>query len=248
MAGFLGSGDLYFNRTVDGVAQGWVAIGNATKFEIKESSERKDRKSRGRNTYGQLLDAVYIKMPTEVNITLDEMNSENLALSFLGTVSTNTQASGTVASLALTAHVGKYVDVLKKNVSAVVVKSQDNATTYAAGTDYSVIPHMGMIYIIPGGSITEASTINVGFTYAGTTASRIIGAVQPRIEVALRLDGKNFVDDSLVMVDVYKALLTPNKPVDFLAMDFATLDMMGLAATPPGFTAPYHVDNRVVMS
>ena len=249
MAGFIGSGTVYYERVVGGVAQGWLRFGNATKMEIKENSEIKERKSKGRADYGQVLDSVAIKQPAELSITLDDLDKDNLALAFLGGVVDGAVTGGSATAEAQTAYIGKLIKMNFRKISAVVVQDVTDTTTYVEGTDYSVDnAEMGFIKIIAGGSIGDGDVLHVDYTY-GTVASSIIqGGTNSSIKVALKMDGENFADQSKVTVDVFEAVLAPQSGVDFLADDFATIELNGTLNTPDGKASGYEVEMDIVYS
>lgn len=249
MSGFLGSGDLRFNRKVDGVYQGWLGFGNATKFEIKENAEIKTRKSKQKSTYGQTLDSVPIKGDAEIAITLDDIDKDNLALAFLGTVSALAVTGATVTAEAHVANLGASIRTVQRKISTVVVKDQPGTTTYVENTDYSIEDAtMGLVKIIDGGGISQGDSIQVDYAYGSIAGSKVEGGTDASIRVALMLDGENFADQTPVLVDVWEAELSPQSGVDFLADDFATLELNGTLTTPSGQTSAYKVETNIVYS
>jgi hypothetical protein len=248
MSGFLGSGDLYFNRKVSGIDQGWILLGNATKFAIQEQSEIKERKSKMRATYGQVLDTVPLKQPGQISVTLDDINKDNLALAFMGIVSAYTQAASTATDEAVTSAFDRYVDLAHRNVSMVVVKDSTSTTTYTEGTDYEVNTRLGMIKVLSTGTITDGEVLKIGYSYGAIAGNQVQGGAEPLIRGAFRLDGRNFANDSLVIVDVWEATLAPSSEFDFLSDDFAPIEMGGSMTTPSGQNEPYVVRTDVVLS
>lgn len=257
MSGFLGSGDLYYNRVVGGVDQGWLRMGNATKMEIKENTELKERKSKGKATYGQVLDSVAVKQPAELAITLDDLDKDVLAMAFLGDV---TDIDVTGASIIDEGHAtGKYggfVRLAFGNVSNVVVT--DSATgliTYAPNVDYKVVSaDTGMIQLLKGDGTDDiaedeayddgVSGLKISYDYGTFTGSKVSGGTTSSIKVGLLLDGENFADQTKVNVDVWEAVLAPQTGIDFLQDDFATLDLNGTLNTPDGATSAYEVNQQ----
>ncbi|ADE14178.1 conserved hypothetical protein [Nitrosococcus halophilus Nc 4] len=248
MAGFLGSGDLYFNRKVSGVDQGWILLGNATKFAIQEQSEIKERPSRMRATYGQVLDTVPIKQPAQISVTLDDINKDNLALAFMGIVSDYSQSSGSVTDESVTGKHDVYVDLANRNVSSVVLTDDPMSETYVEGTDYEVNTRLGMLKILSTGNIADGAALLVDYDYGAISGNQVQGGAEPLIRGAFRLDGRNFADDSLVIVDVWEGTLAPSSEFDFLSEDFAPIELGGSMTTPSGKSEPYIVQTDVVLS
>lgn len=252
MAGFLGSGDVYYNRVVDGVSQGWLRFGNATKFEIKENTELKERKSKQKDTYGQVLDSVAVKQPAELAVALDDLDKDNLALAFLGDVSATNITGASVTTEGHDSGPGDSIIRLENEfVSGIVIK--DAATqlvTYVLDTDYEIVSlDRGLIKILASGSIVldelyvlGTSGIEVDYDYASSTGNKVAGGTNSSIKVALLLDGENFANQSKVSVDVWEAVLAPQTGVDFLADDFATLELNGTLNTPTIKTSAYEIN------
>lgn len=84
------------------------------------------------------------------------------------------------AATAKTFSAAGVIDLGRRGVSGLVVKSADLATTYVAGTDYELAPVTGLVTRKAGGAIASGATVSVAFDYADptkVTASDIIGAV-----------------------------------------------------------------------
>lgn len=74
------AGDIYINRMVGGVSQGMVGSIYADKFEIKPSVDVKEATSKGRYSYGQVLDTVNLAKPTDFTIDLSEVTGDILVM------------------------------------------------------------------------------------------------------------------------------------------------------------------------
>lgn len=259
MSGFLGSGDLYYNRVEAGVSQGWLRMGNATKLEIKENTELKERKSKGKSDYGQVLDSVAVKQPAELAITLDDLDRDVLAMAFLGTVSDIAVTGDSVTAEGHpTAEYDGYIRLANGNVSNVVLT--DSATglvTYVLGVDYRIVSaKSGMIQLLKGDATDDiveneayvdgVSGLKVAYDFASSTGKKVKGGTNSSIKVALMMDGENFADQSQVEVDVWEAVIAPQTGVDFLADDFATLELNGTLNTPTGYASAYEVNTDLV--
>lgn len=249
MSGFIGSGTLHFERVVGGVSQGWLRFGNAIKFEIKENAEIKERKSKMRGSLGATLDSVAIKQSAELAITLDDLDKANLALAFLGDVVDGAIVGASITSEAQTAYVGKSVKTDFRNISALAVKDVSEVTTYVLDTDYAITnAEMGFIEILSGGGISDGDVLHLDYTYGTVTSSVVRGGTNSSIKMALKMDGENFADQSKVVVDVWEAVLAPQTGVDFLADDFATIELSGSLVKPDNKVSAYEIEMGVVYS
>lgn len=249
MAGFLGSGDLYYNRVVGGIDQGWLRFGNATKLEIKENAEVKERISRQKSNYGQTLDSVAVKQPAEISVSLDDLDKDNLALVFLGDVVDGAVTGASASAEVHTANLGKALKTEFRKVTAVVVNGSGGTPTYVLDTDYTIdSAEMGLITPLESGSIVDGALIEVDYTYGTIAGNKVQGGTNSSIKVALLLDGENFADQSKVVVNVWEAVLTPQTGVDFLSEDFATLELNGTLNTPTAKVSGYEVETDIVYS
>lgn len=246
--GFLGAGDLYvarFNPTTQRF-EDYAGPFEASKFEIKPNSERKEMVSRGRGTYGQTIESVPIPKAFEFAVTFAEINRESLSLALLGTQSDLSQGSGTVTDAKIelsAARFDKWIDLAHSNLgdAGFSVKSNNGSTTYAEGTDYVVNRRLGAIKPLSAGAIPATETVKVGYSYAAVSGIKIDGATQTQVRAKFRLDGINFADQSPVVVDVFEGVTTPDSAFDFLQDEFAEAALTGSLKTPAGMTSPFQV-------
>lgn len=246
--GFLGAGDLYarvYNPTTGQYDQ-WAGPFESTKFEIKPNSELKEMSSRGRSTYGQVIESVPLPKPADLSVTFAEVNKESIAMALFGTASVVNQGSGSITDEAVTAALGKWVQLAQGNVATAgfVVTNSAATVTYVLGTDYEVNYRIGMIRAIPGGAIADASSLKVDYAYNAISGTSIAGGTQTQVRAQFKLDGVNFADQLPVIVDVWEAVLTPDSAFDFLQNDFAEIALKGRLKTPAGKTEPFKVELR----
>lgn len=248
---FLGGGDLYINRyDTAGNKVGMAGPFECSKFEIKPNTDLKEQTSKGRSTYGQVIESVAIQKPADVSITLTEMDKDGLTLAMLGTAADVSQGSGSVTAetVVLTAaKLDKWQPLTKKNINAtgVVVKNNAGSTTYVEGTDYKVNRTLGWIMVLSTGSIASTETIKVDFAYAAYEGALISGATQAQVRAEYVLDGINFADNKPVIVTAHEVVLSPDSAFDFLSSNFGEITMKGRAKTPSGKTEPFTVELRI---
>lgn len=245
MSGFLGGGNLFVDRLDEqGASTGLIEIGNATKMAISETTELKERISKGRDTYGQTLDTAQIKKPATISIVLDDINRDNLAIALLGNQETINEGAGSVTDENVVAIEGKWAGLAKRNITAasVVVQDATDTTNYTEGTDYEIHYRLGKLKALAGGAITDGQTLHVDYDHAAVSGTRIQGSARPTVRARLFLDGKNFIGGASVQVTVDEAVLTPSSEVDFLADNYTTVQLSGSLRTLPGKSSPYTVD------
>jgi hypothetical protein len=249
MSGFLGSGRVYVNRKVGSVYEGFHYIGNATKFEIKENSELKERVSKDRTNYGSSLNSVYVKKPAEINITLDDLDKENLGLVFLGTTSAVSVSGSSVTDEVVTGYKDKIFQTAHRKISSVVLTNSGATVTYVLDTDYSIVDaDLGLIKVLEAGAITDAQSLKIDYTYGSMTSDKVAGGTNSNIIMKVLFDGVNQADQSKAVVNVLEATLAPQSGVDFLADDFTSIELSGRANVPTGGTEAYTVELNVAYS
>lgn len=243
--GFLGAGDIYINRKVAGVSLGLAGPYYANKFEIKPNVEKKELTSKGRNTYGQVLESVSLQQPADFTMELNEVNTESLTLALLGTASTTSQTSGSLVDQAVAVKHDKWVPVTKGALSdAITVENTGGTVTYVEGTDYVLNKPLGWIKALSTGTIVDAESVNVSGAYGAISATKIAGATNTDIRAELIFDGINQADGLPVIVTVHEAIIAADSAFDFLADEFNTVNLPGTMKTPTGMTEPFTVELR----
>lgn len=245
--GFLGSGDLYINRYVSNTLAGVEGPFECSRFELKPNVNLIEKTSKGKSTYGQVIETAAVPQPFDLTVDLGEVNKAALALALFGTLDALTQASGTVQNEAIaitTTNRDMWLPLSKARVSSVVVTNVAGTTTYSVGTDYLVNAEMGWIKVLSTGTIAASASIHVDFSHAAISGSTLRGATQSQIRAQFVLDGKNFADDAPHKVVVYEALIAADSAFDFLADDFATVSLPGRMKTPAGYNEPFIIELR----
>lgn len=243
---FLGAGDVYLARYDDDTAT-WAQFTGpyeATKFAIQPQSELKESTSKGRSTYGNIVESVAINQPAQVTLDLAEINKETLAVAMFGKNVAINQAGSTVTDqVVVIGAKGTYVELGSLNISSTgfVLKNSAGSVTYVAGTDYEVIWRTGMLKVLPGSAILDNASLKWSGTVNAVTGSSISGGVRPQVRVKIKFDGKNLADGLPALVDVWEAVMTPNSEFDFLGSDFGNVSLQGRAKIPAGKTEPFVV-------
>lgn len=240
--GFVGAGDVYVERMVDGVSQGLKGPFEANALTITPSVNTIQNTSKGRYTYGQVLDAVNIAQPTEFTLELKEVTGDILVMAFLGTSADHSEASGTLTDAAVTVKLGQWVPLGKKNLAELVtVENTAGTTTYVEGTDYRLNRPMGWIMGLTGGTIPDNTSVNVTGAYAGATGTLIKGSTRTEVRARILFDGINQADGRQCTAEIFEAVLSPDSEFDFLADEFGSVNLTGTLKTPVGKDAPYEV-------
>ncbi len=243
--GFLGAGDLYISRFVNGAFEPYKGPYECTKFEIKPNIELKELTSRGKTTYGQVIESVALQQPADITVDLPEVNKESLAIALLGSSEALAQASGSLVDEVIVAKLDAWVPTTKEAFTAdPVVTNAGGATTYVLGEDYIVNRDLGWIKALTGGDITDNLSLEVSVPYAAITGTKINGATNADVRARFKLDGKNQADQLPCIVTVHEVVVAADSAFDFLADDFNTVSLPGRMKTPAGFTEPFNVHLR----
>lgn len=243
---FIGAGDLYIARYVNGAYQDFAGPYECDKFEIKPNVDIKEKVSKGKVTYGQVIESVTIPQPADLSISLGEVNRESLAIALLGTTAALAQGSGSIANEAITAKHDVWVPLTKAALqdATVNVTNVAGTTTYVKGVDYIVNTALGWIKALSTGAIANNTTVHVDATYDAITGTEIKGMTDPTLRARFKFDGKNFADGLPCIVTVHEAVIAADSAFDFLGDDFNSVDLPGRMKTPAGFTEPFTVHLR----
>ena len=243
--GFLGAGDLYIARYNPQTAlfDDFVGPIETTKFEIKPKVDLKEMVSKGRTTYGQVIESVPVPKPFEFTVQFAEVSGETLVAAFLGTKTALSTAGGTMTAVSITCKKGAWVGLGNKNIAVAgfVVKDATAVTTYVLDTDYQINYRLGMLQVLPGSVIVDAAVLKVTATYGAISGTQIAGGTNAQIRAKFRFDGKNFADGLPCIVDVWEAVIAADSAFDFLANDFASVSLPGRLKTPVGKSEPFVV-------
>lgn len=242
---FIGAGDLYIARYVNGAYEDYAGPYECEQFEIKPNVELREKVSKGRSTYGQVIESVTIPQPADLTVALGEVNKESMAIALLGTTAALSQSAGTLTAETVVAKLDKWVPLSKAALTGSATVTNSGATvTYVAGQDYIINPQLGWIKALSGGAIADAASIKVTTTYAAITGTEIKGMTDSQLRAKFKLDGKNFADGLPVIVTVYEAVISADAAFDFLGDDFGTVSLPGRMKTPAGFTEPFTIHLR----
>lgn len=241
--GFLGAFNVYMARFSGGVAGDMLGPFEVTKLEIKPNSEVKELVSKGRDTYGQVIESVTIPQPADLTLDFSEVNKETLAIALFGTTAVLTQAAGawSTAIDVPTKH-NVWMPLPKAAILTLVAKDPTATDTYVLGEDYLLNEKMGWIKTLSTGDIGATETLKVTGTFDDQSGTEIRGMTSNDVRVKIVGHGKNFASpDEDVEIIIYEAVIAADSAFDFLADDFATVSLPGRMKTPAGFTTPFVV-------
>lgn len=147
------------------------SLGNKIEFgktdELSLSSEVEKIEHYDTETCETVLDGeAVVSRTANISFTTGEVSPDMLGRAYLGDAVTTTQAAVTDdAQTALAVIAGGRYDLGGyRNVTSVVVKSDDDLVTYEEGKDYRFVPKAGYIVVIGGEDIADGVDLNLTVT------------------------------------------------------------------------------------
>ena len=212
---YLGVGKLF--AKLAGTATGLLDIGDVSKLDIAIKEDKKKQMDSGKLGGGVRAVVSRITEAT-LSMTLNDLNKTNMARAVFG--SEAAVAGATVPDEVITAYKSAICPLVHINPTAVTVTSADGLTTYAANTDYQVRP--GGIYITPTGAIADGVSLKVDYTFADY--NKVEAMTTGAIILELYFEGLNEANSgNPVIVNIYRAQLSPTKALSLLGDKFADL-------------------------
>jgi len=163
---YSGGGRLYFRKLkADGTFEPPMYFGKTDGITLDTSVDFKEHF----DTEGcdQVLDARLAQKKTaNVKFESAEITLEMLNRAFSGDIVETSQAAVTGESQTIVGGLvkqGYIVELGKYNATNLVVETDDEATTYAEGTDYTFDAKSGYITIVKGGNIADGTALKVTY-------------------------------------------------------------------------------------
>ena len=234
---YSGQGSLYIAErdTATGKPKGFVAVGNVPELTLDievDTYEHKESESGSR-----LLDLTIIKQKKgKFKFKLENLSLDNMAIGLYGSVAQvagGTVAIGSPETITIPRGTkGKRFALANPDISTVIVKDSAGTVTHVAGTDYTLDAKNGVIIIPESGSaiVTAAASadtsIKVTYTYAAyTNLDAFTSAAAP--ERFLRFEGLNTIDNSRVIIDLFRAQFDPMTGYSIINDELGSVDMSG---------------------
>lgn len=228
---FSGQGEvLIAKRDSNGNPGAFFMVGNSPKFEVGLSVER--RKHKESRSGQRLIDKIQTTTKGgEVNMTLEDIRKDNLALILSGkkvSLSSGSYTSGSPDTFPSGLVVGSVVKLAKPNASSLVVKdSAGTPATLTLGTHYRVLDaDHGIVEILSLGSFTQP--FKAEYSYAATDVVTAMEANDDD-EYYVYFAGVNTEGspDQKVGMDVYRVVFDPAQLLALINDEQGTFDIKG---------------------
>jgi len=213
---FSGQGVLMLaTRDVDGKPEGFVPVGNVSALTVGIATTEFKHKESTSGVRGTDLTMIQ-EIAGTMNITMESLQKDNLALALYGAAATKVGASATAEMVK--GYLGKYLALENIQVSNVVVKNTGGVITYELDKNYTVNAATGSIYIMPDAAqtaagavanITDAQALEIDYDYAEQDVVDALLSGDSPVRWA-RFEGLNTADGSKpVVVDCFKVGTKP---------------------------------------
>lgn len=215
----------------DGSFAGFLDIKNTTKLAISPGEgEEKQRISKQRDSYGQVLDSIIIPGVPSVSLSFDEADTQTVSMALLGTLTTLSLASVTRTAVNLTvSQIGVWLELGDRyvNPTGFLLTEDAGGTTLVAGVDYLVDYTMGLVKFLESGSVSLNDTVEKTYTTRAITGSRIQGSRKNQIKARILLNGKNLADGGGIVIEVPQCTLKSASEFDPMSSDFVVTEVSG---------------------
>lgn len=232
MAGLITAGNVHAALlNDDGSFAGFLDIKNTIKLAINPGEgEEKQRLSRQRSSYGQVLDSVVIPGIPQVTVDFDEADAQTIAMALMGTTAvldvetvTRTALDFTVTALDVWLELGdRFIN------SAGFLLTEDTAgPTLTAGTDYVVDLTMGLVKFLSTGSVQVDDVVEKSYTTRDVLGQRVTGTKKNQIRTRLLMNGNNLATGKTVVVSIPQCTLRSASEFDPLTGEFVQTSLTG---------------------
>lgn len=216
-------------------------------FQYEEGEQRLVL-SKGRGRYNQAIYSEQDPGVPSLQLTLLEFPPDIKALLFAGELTSTSEAGAAIVDeVHLDAPAeGQIVKLGHGNISAspTPVVTNGGATTYVAGTDYTIDRDFGILKILESSTIAEGQTFDVSYTYTATTVTKIAGGVKPQQRFRIVGYLKNRPTNRDAFLEIYDVALARSGDTDILGAEPLTIELSGAMTVPAGKTSPFVYEER----
>ncbi|WP_234082432.1 hypothetical protein [Azonexus sp. R2A61] len=210
------------------------------KFEITTPSDKLQKISKSRESFGQAKNTYFVAKPVDFSITFDELSGDIFAAMLSGVASDVNDASAALANLPVTVVPGAWVEIPggeNLDLNTVVVKDATGTTTYS-DDKYEINERLGMIYVPAGGAIA-AGSVKISASTLAFEGTKIEGAQRYAHVMRYKLDGINLLDRRDMTLFAPRAVVSSNTAQDWLSGKLASVALTGNLEVTDGYASPF---------
>lgn len=238
----LGRGKLYAATLTEGVAGAYRDLGNCPEFSVTGEIESLEHQS-SRGGLRVTDKRVTLSQTLNISFTLDEINHENLALFYAGSVDTST-VNAAIAGFAehemiASVEKGRWYDIKSGaglrafDIEAADLTVEEGVNALVLNTDYELDLEMGRIFFLPSSSaVSNGDAINVTLAAEATarTLQQVAGLLSSSVPVALKFIAENPANsDVKTEYQFHQVTFSPEGDSSLIGDDWTTLPFSGTA-------------------
>lgn len=182
----------------DGNPQGQRYLGKTSGFELGVESETLEYID-GESGLNEKFEEIVTQVTRTFTVTVNNINPANEALFFLADVAAKSLTAGSVTAEAHTVKQGLYYQLGQdatnpsgvRAVESVVVNATGGTPTHVLDTDYEIDEELGLLYIIPGGGISDDDVLEVDYDTTAVDWDQVSTAEVGSKNAALRFLADN---------------------------------------------------------
>lgn len=179
----LGAGYVYFeeNDASGNATTGRRYLGDSPSMTVTGGTERLEVYDSDGPTAEKIVDLT-TRLSRNASLTVRDQSGDNLGVFLMGDTSTVTQTATPVADEAIAAvQQGRYYQLGRsvanpsgvKGIGSVTVTDDVPSAPFTVNDDYVVYAAEGMLYIVPGGAISDDTNLLVDYTPAANSRTRV---------------------------------------------------------------------------
>ncbi len=238
------AGDFFFKNPPS--ATSFIGPLETTEIVVTINTDTVEQQSFSRDTWGAVRSSVVLPGSTEVQITFQDITPDMMAMVLMGQMSSQSLTAGSVTDENVTAELGYWVPLTKRNITSgtVVVTDSAGATTYVENVDYAIEYVTGMLMALPGGAITDGQALKVDYSHGANTIKKIDASNQSQIRIFGTLVGVNLADPSQRrLVATFPQLsLRPSEDIPLKGEEYITTTLTGVAELASGYNGVFTLE------
>jgi hypothetical protein len=208
----------------------WSDEINAIDFNVNASSDEKREISMAADDNLQTKRSLFVQKPTEIEISLSEVNRTLVAAALHGSASSLTRASATGETATMILVLGEWVQIVDANGKPVRHVDTAAITDKVEGTDFLTNEELGQIKALTaGGAGSKTVTYNLkaftGYKYGVATQSAISFSVQMRL--------KDHATEVYYLVTIPKITVQASEAFKLINMDRQDIKFKGTVIKMP---------------
>lgn len=222
-------------RNASGLTGGFEWVGNVSDFTLTGSEDFLDFNE---SYSGQRARVVHLSLGKNAGFTMSmqSLDARNIARALHANIADGGAGGGTATGERVMAYAGTSVPLRNPGVTGLTLTA--GGTALVEGTDYSVDGGTGMVTFLEGSTrVTGDDAVEVTAAYSYSAFGGTLHALSAsNQEFSIRFEGRSQTDNSVMIVDIYRANFDLTGELALIGDDVASLEVTG--AILPDTTRP----------